>query len=189
MVGDMEKYLVRPEDCVMLCIDIQEKLYAAMQNEFKGIFLKNSIIMLETAKAFNIPVILSEQYPRGLGRTIKEIACVTQGLPRFEKLHFSCFRAPSLQGELRKYAGKTVVVMGIEAHVCIYQSVLDLLKAGYRTVVISDAVCSRREHDRLCAIAAMDNAGAVICTTEMLAFMFLEKAGSETFKTLARHFR
>jgi len=185
----MNRYVLRAEDCLLLSIDIQQKLYSAMQQDFKETFLKNSAIMLEVAKSFDIPILVSEQYPQGLGKTVDEIESIVQHLPRFEKLNFSCFKDQFLRAELEKKAGKTVIVMGIEAHVCVYQTVLDLLTSGYRTVVISDAVCSRREHDRLTALAALEKAGAVIVSTEMLAFMFLEKAGTLLFKKLAPLFR
>ena len=174
---------------MVLTIDIQQKLYSAMQQDFKETFLKNCGILLNVARAFDIPILVSEQYPQGLGKTVDEIESIVRGLPTFEKLKFSCFKDQSLRAELEKKAVKTVVVMGIEAHVCVYQTVLDLLMAGYRTVVISDAVCSRREHDRVTALAALENAGAIIVSTEMLAFMFLEKAGTLRFKKLAPLFR
>lgn len=188
-MNGMNNYFIRPEDCMVLTIDIQERLYSAMEKDFQGTFVKNAAIMLEVAKAFGIPILVSEQYPRGLGKTIDEIADIIGEIPRFEKLYFSCYRDRDIRGELEQIARKTVIVLGIEAHVCVYQSVLDLLMAGYRVVVVNDAVCSRRRDDRLTALGALEGAGAVICSTETLAFMFLEKAGTEEFKKLSPLFR
>jgi nicotinamidase-related amidase len=185
----MNKYFIQPEDCMLLTIDIQQKLYNAMDKGFQQIFVKNSAILLEVAKTFDIPIIISEQYPRGLGRTIDEIETIIAGIPKFEKLFFSCFRDETIRDSLQEHAKKTAIITGIEAHVCVYQTALDLLMAGYRVVVISDAVCSRRKHDRETALAALDNAGAIILSTEALAFMFLGKAGTEKFKKTAHLFR
>jgi len=183
----MNRYYIRPEDCMMLVVDIQQKLFGAMQNDFRDVFVKNSAIMLNVARAFEMPILVTEQYPEGLGPTIDEIDI--SEIPRFEKLSFSCQRDSSIRSELEKMNRKTVIVIGIEAHVCVYQTVIDLLMSGYRTVVISDAVCSRREHDRLTALSAMDNAGAVIISTETAAFMFLERAGTGLFKKLSSLFK
>jgi nicotinamidase-related amidase len=185
----MTKYVIRSQECVLLTIDIQQKLFVAMDKDFKEVFLKNSAILLEVAKVFDIPILVSEQYPQGLGKTVDEIENIIEGIPRFEKEYFSCMKDQGLRSELEKRAGKTIIVIGIEAHVCVYQTVLDLLLKGYRTVVISDAVCSRRRHDRLTALAALENAGAVIVSTETLAFMLLEKAGTVQFKKLAPLFK
>ena len=185
----MNKYYVRPEDCMLLVIDIQQKLFDAMEKDFKDVFVKNSSIMLDVAKAFDMPIVVSEQYPKGLGSTIDEIGDSIKGIPKLEKLFFSCFRDNRIRDELKDKSKKTVIVIGIEAHVCVYQTVVDLLMAGYRAVVLSDAVCSRRELDRLTAISALSNAGAVICSTETLAFMFMEKAGTQIFKKLALLFK
>ncbi|MBN2297938.1 MAG: isochorismatase family protein [Deltaproteobacteria bacterium] len=185
----MNRYYIRPEDCILLVVDIQQKLFNAMEQDFRDIFVKNSAIMLNVAKAFDMPIVVSEQYPQGLGSTIDEIDDIIKGIPRFEKLFFSCMRDGLIREELVARGRKTVIVIGIEAHVCVYQTVIDLLMSGYRSVVISDAVCSRREHDRLTALSALNNAGAVICSTETVAFMFMEKAGTQIFKKLASLFK
>ena len=185
----MNRYVIRPQECMLLAIDIQRRLYDAMDKEFREVFLKNSAILLEVAKAFDIPILVSEQYPQGLGKTLDEIGGIIEEIPRFEKVYFSCMKDPGLRGEFEKNAGKTVIVIGIETHVCVYQTALDLLSAGFRTVVISDAVCSRHSHDRLTALAALEHAGALIISTETLAFMFLEKAGTDQFKKLAPLFK
>ncbi len=185
----MNRYYIRPEDCMMLVVDIQQKLFNAMQNDFRDVFVKNSTIMLKAARAFEMPIVVTEQYPEGLGNTIDEIDTIIKDIPRFEKLYFSSLRESSIRNEVEGRNRKTVIVIGIEAHVCVYQTVLDLLMSGYRTVVISDAVCSRREHDRLTALSALDNAGAVIISAETAAFMFLEKAGTRMFKKLSSLFK
>jgi isochorismate hydrolase len=185
----MSNYLLRAEDCMLLVVDIQQRLHAAMDKGFRETFLKNSLILIQSAQALTLPVLVSEQYPRGLGPTIDEVAAVLQGAPRHEKLHFSCYRDQAIQAALDGQGRKTVVVAGIETHVCVFQTVVDLLMAGYRVVVADDAVCSRREHDRVSALTEMSRAGALVWTTEMIAFMLLEKAGTEAFRKMSPLFR
>lgn len=185
----MNSYLLCAEDCMLMVIDIQQRLYSAMEKGFRETFLKNSIILLKTAHAFEMPVLVSEQYPKGLGRTIDEIGAHIAGIPAYEKMHFSLYRDSVINGRVDSLAKKTVIVTGIEAHVCVFQTVIDLLMAGYRVIVADDAVCSRRSHDRHTALAQMGRAGAMIYSAEMVAFMLLQKAGTQQFKKLAPFFR
>lgn len=185
----MNNFLLQAEDCMVMVIDIQERLFGVMQEQFKAMLLRNSGILLETAKALNVPLIVTEQYPKGLGRTIPEIDEHIHGLPRCEKMFFSCCRDQGIRERIEATARKTVIVMGIETHVCVFQTVIDLLMAGYRVVAASDAVCSRRESDRREALMEMGRAGALIYSTEMIAFMLLEKAGTPQFKQLAPFFK
>ncbi len=185
----MTKYLLNDRECMLLVVDIQERLYAAMEEGFRDVFLKNAGILLETAKAFSLPVMVSEQYPKGLGVTVPDIARRMEGATRYEKLTFSCYRDPAIQSAMDASERKTVIVTGIETHVCVFQTVLDLLMAGYRVVVADDAVCSRRPHDRQTALLEMGRAGALVYSTEMISFMLLEKAGTAEFKQLSPLFR
>ncbi|HHO77038.1 MAG TPA: isochorismatase family protein [Deltaproteobacteria bacterium] len=185
----MNRYCIRPEESMLLVIDIQQRLFNAMEKDFRDVFVRNSGIMLNVAKAFDMPIVVSEQYPQGLGSTIDEILDIVEDLPRFEKLFFSCMRDRLIREQLSEKSRKTVVVIGIEAHVCVYQTVIDLLMEGYRAVVVSDAVCSRRGHDRSTALSALNEAGALVCSTETLAFMLMQKAGTPIFKKLSLLFR
>ena len=180
---------LRKEDCLLLVVDIQERLHAAMDEKFKDPYVKNGIILMETAHACNIPVIVSEQYPKGLGRTIAEAAGHLEGIPRHEKLHFSCCRDENIRKAVDLTGRKTVVVIGIEAHVCVMQTALDLLEAGYRVVIAADAVCSRRARDKDAALEAMARLGALVYPTEAIAFMLIEKAGTELFRKLSPLFK
>jgi nicotinamidase-related amidase len=185
----MNRYLLRPEDCALLVVDIQQRLYAAMEEGFRDTFLKNGLILMKSARAFGMPIVVSEQYPKGLGSTISEVAAVLEGVPRHEKLFFSCYRDQAIQARIDELKRKTVIIAGIETHVCVFQTVIDLLMAGYRVVVADDAVCSRRASDRQSALAEMARAGAQVFSTEMIAFMLLEKAGTALFKELSPLFR
>ena len=186
---DMSKFLLQAEDCAIVVIDVQEKLFRALEEQARQVFLRNSRILLETARVLGMPLLVAEQYPKGMGRTIPEIDAQTHDLPRYEKICFSCYRDPAIRTRIDELARKTVIVMGIEAHVCVFQTVIDLLMAGYRAAAASDAVFSRRESDRADAIREMSRAGALIYSTEMIAFMLLEKAGTPQFKQLAPFFK
>jgi nicotinamidase-related amidase len=185
----MNKYLLRAEDCMLLVVDIQQRLFVTMEEGFKETFLKNGIILMESAKGLGLPIVVTEQYPKGLGVTIDEVGAVLEEAPRYEKLFFSCYRDQGIQQAIDGAGRKTVIVSGIETHVCVFQTVVDLLMAGYRVVVASDAVCSRKGSDRLTALDEMARAGALVYSTEMIAFMLLEKAGTEAFKKLSPLFR
>lgn len=185
----MPKRTFKPDETLLLIIDVQERLHQVMDSDAKSIYIKNSAILIQAAVAFAMPIVVSEQYPRGLGHTLPEIDALIQDTPRLEKLHFSCWREDSLRGAIELTGRKTVIVSGIETHVCVLQTVMDLLDAGYHPVVAADAVCSRFASDRVTALGAMAMAGATVYSTESIAFMLLEKAGTQRFKQLSPLFK
>ena len=185
----MSTSFLKRNDCVLVVVDIQEKLHTAMEDTFKEVYVKNSIILIETAKAIGLPIVVSEQYPKGLGPTIDEIAVHLVSIPRLEKLFFSCYREDRIKSAIHASGRKTAVIIGIETHVCIMQTVLDLMEAGYSVVIASDAVCSRRLHDMHIALDAMAHSGVFVYSTEAIAFMLMEKAGTELFKQLSPLFK
>lgn len=185
----MSVHPLRAEDCMLMVVDIQQRLFAAMEEGFRDTFLKNARILIQAAQGLDLPVVVTEQYSKGLGSTIDEVASVLEGVPRYEKLFFSCYRDRAIQAAVDGLSRKTVLILGIETHVCVFQTVLDLLMAGYRVVVADDAVCSRRAHDRQTALAELGRAGALVYSTEMIAFMLLEKAGTQAFRKLSPLFR
>jgi nicotinamidase-related amidase len=185
----MNKFIIRPGDTMLLVIDIQERLFGAMEEQFKPVLIKNNAILIKTAKILGMPVVVSEQYPKGLGPTIPEMAELLTGVPKIEKLYFSCFKDESIRKTIEDAGKKNIIITGIETHVCVLQTVFDLIQTGYNPVVASDAVLSRNASDRLAAIEAMRVAGAIIYPTETIAFMFLEKAGTPEFKQLSPLFK
>ena len=185
----MNKYIIRPEDTALLVIDIQERLFSVMEDQLKPALIKNNAILIKTANAFGMPVVVSEQYPTGLGSTIPEMAELLSDVPKLEKLYFSSFRDEPIRKAIVAAGKKNIIITGIETHVCVFQTVLDLLQAGYNPVVASDAVLSRNASDRLAAIEAMRDAGTIIYPTETISFMLLEKAGTQEFKRLSPLFK
>ena len=185
----MASFLLRPDESMLLVIDVQERLHKAMEQGMKDLSVKNTIILIEVARAYGIPLVVTEQYPKGLGKTISEIEAHIEDVPHREKLHFSCYRDDSIRSALDAQTRNTIIVAGIETHVCVLQTVLDLREAGYRVYVAGDAVSSRRAADRVMALDLMVQNGALVCSTETIAFMLMEKAGTETFKSLSAFFK
>ena len=167
----------------LLVIDVQEKLAPAMSDAAPVI--ENSARLVTAARHFALPVTISEQYPRGIGPTVATIREAAGNEARyFEKLAFSCLRDEAIAAHLEAQERKQIVVTGIEAHVCVLQSALDLRSAGHEVFVVVDAVASRQEASRQTALRRMEQAGVHPVTTEMVIFEWLGRAGTPDFKAL-----
>lgn len=165
-----------------LIVDFQEKFRPVIPN-WTGI-LDNLRRIARAAHTLRIPVLVTEQYPQGLGRTAPELEAELGDAIRLEKIAFGCFREPRFVGKLKGLGVETLLVAGIEAHVCVAQTALQALDEGYRTHVLADAVGSRDpEHVRV-AVDRLRSAGAVISCTEMALFELLERAGTPEFKAI-----
>ncbi|MBN2160745.1 MAG: isochorismatase family protein [Spirochaetes bacterium] len=183
-----DRFILKPNDAALIVIDIQEKLLAAMKEDIAVSVVRNAGILIETAKVFGIPVIVSEQYRKGLGPTISPLReKLTDEI--LEKLHFDCTKDDVLGKTIAATGKKTFVLAGIETHVCVFQTALSLLGKGYAVVVASDAVASRRKHDWKQSLGALARAGAAVYPTETISFIVMEKAGTEEFKKLAPLFK
>jgi nicotinamidase-related amidase len=178
----MSKYHVNQEDAVLVIIDIQERLMNAMAERDQ--VYKNTALLVETAKQFNIPIIISEQYPRGLGSTVSEIKDHLEDYPYqyIEKTSFSV--SDQLLG-IMPTGRKTLIVTGTETHVCVYQTVRNMVEAGYNVHMAKDAVCSRYEINYSNGLALMHDAGAVISNTETIVFDLLKISGTPEFKAIS----
>ena len=185
----MNKYTIDQNDTFLLMVDIQERLFAAMKEEVREQITKNCRILLSAAGEFEIPVIISEQYRKGLGLTIEPLRELSEGAVNLEKIYFDCTKEEELGGEIRGQVRRTAVICGIESHICVLQTALSLLDEGFQVVVASDAVASRRKDDWKRALKILDKAGALVYPTETIAFMLLEKAGTKEFKALSPLFK
>ncbi|MCI0455069.1 MAG: hydrolase [Candidatus Dadabacteria bacterium] len=178
---------IKRDSISLLIIDMQEKLINAIPLDSRESTIRNSNILIETAKTLNIPIMLTEQYPKGLGLTIPEIKeAVGERFKPIEKLVFSCARSPEFKSTLKETRREEVLVCGIETHVCVLQTVLDLINHGYKIHVPADAVASRKEFDWKTGINLIDRAGATVGTTETFVFQLLERAGTEEFKKISK---
>jgi len=145
--------------------------------------------MLKGIKVLDIPVLWIEQYPQGLGPTIPELGDLMENMEPMEKMCFSSCRNQSFERELQSIDRNHVLVMGIECHVCVYQTVADLLVKGFEVSVIADAVSSRTEKNHEFGLKAMESLGAKLSTVEMALFELLEEAGTDEFRRISRIIR
>jgi len=180
----MQRYLLKPEDTILLVINIQERLYAAMDPCNKEMFLKNCCTLIHTAKELDVPIIVAEQQPERFGKTVDEIEQLIDDVPRIEKISFSCWREGQIRAGIKRTSRKSVVIIGFESHVCVLQTVMDLLYIGYYPVVAMDAVCSRFASHRITALNTMAQAGAVIYPTESIVFMLMEKVDAPFYERI-----
>ncbi|HAU31765.1 MAG: Isochorismatase family protein [Desulfotomaculum sp. 46_296] len=178
----MNKFRLKKEDTVLIIIDLQEKLLAAMPDRAK--VCANTRLLLTLAEKFNLPVILTEQYPRGLGSTLPEITELLPEHQRLEKTRFSAF-CPELLEILRKTGRHTIIMAGSETHVCVYQTTRDLLEQGFNVHIACDAVCSRFKENYENALSLMQSMGAVISNTETMMFDFMVESGHPHFRSIS----
>jgi nicotinamidase-related amidase len=177
--------LIRAEKSTLLLIDLQQKLHPAIhQNEQ---VLAHSLWLTRLAQRLGVPVICTEQYPRGLGGTLPELRALLPDAALREKVHFSAVAEGNLFDAEGGARGQFVVA-GTESHVCVLQTVLDLLEAGRAVFVVEEAVGSRRATDKALALERMRGAGAAIVSREMVAFEWLQRAGGEEFRAVSREF-
>lgn len=178
-----EKILVRDQSALLL-IDIQEKILGVMHNP--DMVIKNSLKLIRGFKALNVPIFYTEQYPKGLGPTSSELLPELEGLSAIQKMSFSCFGAGNFFQRLVDNNVKQVVVAGIEAHVCVQQTVMDLLANGFQVDVCADAVSSRTEVDYVTALKRMRHHGAEVTTAESVLFEILNVCGTDEFKAVSK---
>jgi nicotinamidase-related amidase len=176
--------LLRKDDTLLVIVDIQTKLLNVIFG--KARVLSSCSKLIRSAKILEIPMIMTEQYPKGMGPTDPEILKLLQETKAIEKLHFSCCGAEDFNKKLESFGKKQIIVIGIEAHVCVLQTVHDLLNRGYFVYVPYDAVSSRKESDYQNALGRMRQAGAVIGSVESAIFELLEKAGTAIFKEISK---
>jgi nicotinamidase-related amidase len=174
--------LMNPFDTALLVVDVQAKLLPLVPGH--QAITWNIRRLLDGAEALGVPVFATEQYPKGLGPTTPELA-PRLGSP-VAKLAFSCATCGEIVAALDAQGRHKVAVVGIEAHVCIQQTVLDLMSAGFRAYVVVDAIGARRDIDCQIALKRMDSCGASLTTTEAALFEWCGEAGTPAFKTISR---
>jgi nicotinamidase-related amidase len=183
----MKVFSLSKDEAVLVIVDIQEKLAAVMGDRQK--VTDNCLHLIEIARLLHIPIILSEQYPRGLGHTVREIKEALPAYEPVEKLAFSCCGRPAFLEKLADTERRKVILCGMETHICVLQSGIDLIKRDFTVHVINDAMCSRAQDNHRTGIEFMRDAGGIITCTETVLFQLLEKAGTEEFKTISKRIR
>jgi nicotinamidase-related amidase len=174
---------LRPEETLILIVDIQERLVPAIHEVSACLDAVRRLV--GAARVLGVPMLATEQYPAGLGPTLASLREQIADVPMVEKTRFSA----CVQEVLERLAGasaRAIIVVGIEAHVCVQQTVLDLLRLGYTPYLCVDAIGSRRPLDRDTAIERMRDAGAIVTTTESVIFELTGEAGTDTFKKVLK---
>lgn len=176
--------LLSPRESLFLAVDLQERLLPHILDH--AAVIENCVRLLNAAKLFEVPVALSEQYPKGLGNTVPSVGtAVPDDAVRGEKLRFSGADAVGWPAAGERSDGRhQVVLSGIETHICVLQTALDLLSRGYLVYVVADAVSSRRRSDHDVALARLRDSGAIVTTAESVLFEWCETAESEKFKAM-----
>lgn len=168
----------------LVVIDMQQQLAAAMATEALQAVVKNTNILLQASSILDIPTILTEQYPKALGRTMSEIN-TPPNLKPIEKITFSCCNEPAFCRKLTADRPQ-IVLAGMEAHICILQTALQLSEIGHQVFVVEDAIISRSPLNKANALARLRQAGIIIGTTESVVFEWLGAAGTDAFKQISR---
>ena len=169
---------------VLIVIDVQEKLARVMQE--RDIMVSNLQKLIKGIAVLEVPVIVTEQYPRGLGPTIPEIAALLNNVPTIPKTSFSCWGDERFLGQFKSLGRKQVLISGIEGHVCVYQTARDLVANGYETFAVTDTITSRTQENRRLSFEMMKQAGARLTGTEAALFELLKVAEGEKFKQISQ---
>ncbi len=172
------------ENTAAVVIDIQERLLPHI-DQWEQV-LQNCTRLIDGLQILSVPLVVTQQYTKGLGPTDPAIVNKITGFSFIEKNTFSCYGEPVFKDKLATLGKKYVILFGIETHVCVLQTCLDLLESGYIPVVVEDCVSSRKPHDKLVAIERMRQEGARITTLESILFELTQCAGTETFKSISR---
>ena len=179
--------LMKKNDSLLLIIDVQERLTPAMDNPREVI--NTCATLLGVAQELEVPYIISEQYPQGLGQTMIDLRNeVASDTTYFPKIEFSCWQNEAIAKEIKKHHKKQIVIAGIETHICVVQTAIDLKNAGYDVFVVSNACSSRNQLNHVLGLQRLMYTGVEVVNSEMVIFEWLEKAGSPEFKTISRKY-
>ena len=181
-----DKFFLDSNKSVLVVIDVQEKLCLAMDDKVLREITKNIGILLEGARELNLPVLITEQYVKGLGATIPELKEKAVDAHCFEKMTFSSCGSPGFVETLKGTGRTQIIITGMETHVCVLQTVIELRDAGFEVHVVKDAVMSRCKRNWQTAMEAMSLTGAVPTSTESVLFQLLKVAGTDAFKKLSK---
>jgi len=186
--SEAARRILRPEDCALAVIDIQEKLLPPIFE--KDRLVRNAQLLVRLADILSLPVIVSTQYEKGLGKTVAEISSLLPEMKPVDKLEFGCFGNGEYCSTVGKLANRTTLLLcGMESHICVTQTALGALNQGLNVHVAADAVSSRAELNWKLGLNRMQAAGAVLSSTEMIIYELLGKSGTPAFKEMLRHLK
>ena len=173
---------------LLLVVDVQERLASAMPPARLDAVLRNAGILLDAAERLGVPVLASEQYPKGLGPTCEPLASRlrARGAPPHAKTTFDACGDPAIARAVSALSPRAVVLVGMETHVCVFQTARELARRGVTVHVVADAVSSRTDENREIGLRLCERAGAIITATETVVFDWLERAGTDDFKAVSK---
>lgn len=174
---------ILPQDTMAIVIDIQEKMIPVIKD--KESIINNTITLLKGLQVLEIPIMVSRQYPKGLGDTIEEIKEVTKEAPILDKIEFSCFDNTEMKAFIEKSGKKNIIICGVEAHVCVLQTVVDLSAHGFKPILIDDCIGSRTENNKKVGVKRALAEGAFLSSYESILFELLRVSGSDVFKKIS----
>ncbi len=175
---------IKVEECAFVQVDVQERLFPFIANNEE--LEKNLVTLVKGLKIHNIPMIVNEQYKKGLGETIPSLKELVSDYPHFEKVTFSCCGQEEGLSKLKSLGKKYIILAGIETHVCVLQTALDLLEEGFQPVLVVDCVNSRKQSDKETAVKRMIQAGVIPTTYESLLFELTVSSKNENFKEISK---
>ncbi len=183
----IDKMKLKAKDTFLLIVDVQERLARVMERREQ---VEGSInVLIKLANLMDMPIVLTQQYTKGLGPTVEALADNLKGTESVEKIDFSCCQEDNFIKAINAAGRKNVILTGMESHICVLQTAVDLLEMGYNVHVPWDAVCSRVDGNRDRALGFMEKAGAIITSSEAAAFQILGKAGTPEFKEISAMLR
>lgn len=178
--------LANAHESVLCLIDIQPRLLAAMDQAEQAAVVTNSSKLLQAAKVLQIPRLFSEQYPQGLGQCHSALLSQAGNSPVISKTVFSCLSCEDWQHELDKLGRRQLIMTGIEAHICVAQTALEALEAGYDVHIVADAIAARGSDNKQLALTRLAHAGATINNVESVLFEWMRSAQHPDFKTISK---
>jgi nicotinamidase-related amidase len=186
--SEAARRLLKPEDCALAVIDIQEKLLPPIFEKER--LVRNAMLLARLAGILGLPVLVSTQYVKGLGPTVEEISSLLPKTRTVDKLEFGCFGNGEYCSTVAGLADRnTLLLCGMESHICVTQTALGALNQGMNVHVAADAVSSRTELNWKIGLNRMQAAGAVVSSTEMMIYELLGKSGTQAFKEMLKHLK
>ena len=173
----------------LLIIDPQERLMKAVEKPERVV--SNMVLLLECAKVMDIPVIATTQYKKGLGPIVPELERHLENAMSMDKVEFDCFLNEDFRGLLNKLPAcvDTMIICGVEAHICVFQTAISSLKKGFKTWVVTDAISSRKKSNKKWAIRLLNDSSIACATTEMIIYQWLKRADTPEFKSMLTHLK
>jgi nicotinamidase-related amidase len=177
-----------PRSSLLLVVDVQERLATAMPPAAMERLVGSTLILLESARLLGVPILVTEQYPKGLGPTVAPLAEKLRalGVEPIDKMTFDACGEPRVTRALAEHSPRAVVLAGMETHICVFQTARELVRRGLDVHVVADAVASRREENRALGLSLCERAGALATPTETVVFDWLGRAGSDEFKAISK---